>query len=130
VLWVCYEDLRSDLPKQLKRIADFMNVPITDDLLHTVEENSSFKFMSARQNQFDEHVVFGKVREQMGIPSDYVFGDVSVSKVRAGGGTSGEGKVIPDSVTKMLNDRWKLTMETKTGLASYDDLRAAVNKAK
>jgi hypothetical protein len=128
VLWVCYEDLRSDLPKQIKRIAKFMGITPTDDLLRTVEANSSFAFMEARQKQFDEHLVFEKVREQMGIPREYVFGDVSVSKVRTGGGTSGEGKAIPESVTKMLADRWIHSIETKTGLKSYEEMRAVVNR--
>ena len=45
-----------------------------------------------------------------GIPQDYVFGDISVSKVRTGGGTSGGGKAIPEAVLKMLQDRWKISV--------------------
>lgn len=128
VLWVCYEDLRTDLEGQIKRIAKFMDVPLTDALLATVMENSSFAYMESRQNKFDEHVVFEKIRDKMGVPQDYVFGEVSVSKVRTGGGTSGGGKVIPEAVRKMLQDRWEISVADKIGLSSYEEMRTAVNQ--
>lgn len=126
VLWVCYEDLISDLEAQIRRIARFMDVPLDDGRLAVVKEKSSFAFMQEHQRQFDEHFVFEKVREQMGIPADYVFGDVSVSKVRAGGGTVGEKKHLPDKVAEMMRKRWEESVCAKTGLRSYADLRAAV----
>lgn len=129
VLWVCYEDLRSDLPGQVRRIAKFMDVSLTEELLATVVEKSSFAYMEAHQQQFDEHLVFGKVRDQMGLPKDYIFGEVPVSKVRAGGGTVGEGKKgLPAKVKEMLHSRWKLSIHTKFGLESYEDLRKAVGE--
>lgn len=126
VLWVCFEDLKSDLPGEIARVAKFMGIKCDDALLATVTEKSSFKFMESRQSQFDEHIVFGKVRDQMGIPKDYVFGDVSVSKVRSGGGAVGEGKGIPPRVLEMLRQRWKTGIEDKIGFKSYDALRKAV----
>jgi aryl sulfotransferase len=127
VLWVCYEDLRSGLEEQVRRIAAFMEVPLDDALLQVTLEHSSFGFMQQRSTQFDEHVVFEKVRGNMGIPKDYIFGDVEVSKVRKEGGTTGEGKNLPDAVVEMLRKRWEITIEAKTGLKSYADLRSAVN---
>jgi len=126
VLWVCYEDLLSDLEGQIRRIAKFMGVPMTEELLSVVQEKSSFAYMQTHQRQFDEHFVFEKVRDQMGIPADYVFGDVSVSKVRTGGGTAGEKKHLPERVSEMLSRRWEESVFSKTGLRSYADLRTAV----
>lgn len=126
VLWVCYEDLITDLRQQIKRIAAFMGVPMDEKHLDIVEQKSAFAYMAARQNQFDEHVVFGKVRKQMGIPDDYVFGDVSVSKVRTGGGTTGEGKGLPEKVSQMLDKRWATSVEAKIGFKSYTDMRSAI----
>mmetsp|Transcript_113931 Transcript_113931/g.368128 ORF Transcript_113931/g.368128 Transcript_113931/m.368128 type:complete len:330 (+) Transcript_113931:157-1146(+) len=126
VLWVCYEDLKSDLRGQVRRIGNFMGVPLDDALLDIVVEHSSFAYMESRQRQFDEHLVFEKVRGQMGIPEDYVFGKVSVSKVRSGGGTTGEGKTLPPRVSEMLAHRWTLSVEPQTGLKSYDDMRKAL----
>eukprot|EP00928_Gymnodinium_smaydae_P009805 TRINITY_DN13677_c0_g1_i1.p1 TRINITY_DN13677_c0_g1~~TRINITY_DN13677_c0_g1_i1.p1 ORF type:complete len:325 (-),score=60.20 TRINITY_DN13677_c0_g1_i1:195-1169(-) len=129
VLWICYEDLRSDFRGQIRRIAKFMDVPLSDELLQSVEELSSFKYMESKSKQFDDHWLFGKVRDQMHIPSDYVFGDVAVSKVRAGGGTVGEGtKGLPPAVLKMLRDRWEISVKAKIGFASYADLRKAVSE--
>mmetsp|Transcript_50069 Transcript_50069/g.112754 ORF Transcript_50069/g.112754 Transcript_50069/m.112754 type:complete len:359 (-) Transcript_50069:123-1199(-) len=126
VLWVCFEDLKSDLRGQLRRIGAFMlDAEPSEELLDIVEAKSRFEYMEARTGQFDEHWVFDKVRDQMGIPKEYVFGEIDVSKVRAGGGKMGEGKALPESVTKMLEQRWQGTMAAKTGLKSYDELRKA-----
>lgn len=126
VLWVCYEDLKSNLRKQISRIAAFMEVPLDDALLSKVEEMSSFAYMQAHSVQFDEHFVFQKVRDQMGIPPDYVFGEVVVSKVRSGGGVTGEGQSLPKGVLDMLRHRWQISVETQTGFGSYNHLREAV----
>jgi aryl sulfotransferase len=123
VLWVCYEDLKDDLRGQIQRIAKFMGVECDDKLLSIVEEKSSFAYMEAHQRQFDEHVVFAKVRDQMGIPKDFVQG---ATKVRTGGGKTGEGKIIPHPVLEMLRQRWNGTVKAKIGLESYEDLRKAV----
>uniref|UniRef100_A0A7S4RHZ9 Sulfotransferase domain-containing protein n=1 Tax=Alexandrium monilatum TaxID=311494 RepID=A0A7S4RHZ9_9DINO len=128
VLWVCYEDMRSDIDKQIRRTAAFMGLPLSDELLAKVKELSSFDFMQAHSGQFDEHVAFKKVRDQMGIPKDYAFGDVSVSKVRAGGGTVGEKQQLPAEVLEMMSTRWEQSVYAKTGLRSYADLRAAVSQ--
>lgn len=127
VLWVCYEDLIADLPSQVRRIANFMGVDMDAKLLEKVVEHSSFAYMAERSKQFDEHVVFEKIRSKMGIPPDYVFGDVEVSKVRAGGGTPNAGKELPAEVVEMLRNRWELSVEAKSGLKTYADMRRAVN---
>merc|ERR1712192_179454 len=104
---------------QIRRIAKFMDVPLDESLLGIVESKSSFSFMEAHQNQFDEHIVFEKTREKMGIPNDYVFADLSITKVRKGGGTTGEGRALPPRVAKMLEVRWETSVRSKTGLESY-----------
>mmetsp|Transcript_48004 Transcript_48004/g.85166 ORF Transcript_48004/g.85166 Transcript_48004/m.85166 type:complete len:86 (-) Transcript_48004:3-260(-) len=82
--------------------------------------------MQAHTRQFDEHFVFEKVRDQMGIPRDYVFGDVEVSKVRAGGGSVGESKALPPKVLEMLRNRWEVSVKAKIGFESYKEMRSAV----
>jgi len=128
VLWVCYEDMRVDLRTQVLRVAKFMGISCDEAHLALVEELSSFKYMATYQRQFDEHMTFDKMRDRMGMPKDYVFGDVDCSKVRSGGGVSGEGKKIPAVVLEMLEDRWKAVMEQRYGFQSYDDLRKAISE--
>uniref|UniRef100_A0A7S4VRT1 Sulfotransferase domain-containing protein n=1 Tax=Alexandrium monilatum TaxID=311494 RepID=A0A7S4VRT1_9DINO len=128
VLWLCYEDLHSDIDKQIRRIAAFIGVPLNDELLAKVKEMSSFEFMQARSGQFDEHVIFEKVRDQMEIPKDYKFGDAPVSKVRAGGGTIGEKEKLSAKVREMMRNQWENVVYAKTGLRSYADMQAAVSQ--
>lgn len=125
VLWVCFEDLKSNLKAQIRRIAKFMEIPLTEDLLSTVEEKSSFAFMEAHSEKFNDNFVFSKTRDRMGFPKEYVFGEVPVSKVRAGGGSVGEGKVIPEAVLEKLKKRWEVSVQEKIGFKSYADMRAA-----
>jgi len=47
VLWVFFEDLKEDLDKQVKRIADFMGVPASR--VSGAVQQSTFKFMSSRR---------------------------------------------------------------------------------
>lgn len=129
VLWICFEDLKDDLAGQVKLIANFMGVELTNELLSIVVEKSTFKYMEARSHQFDEHFVFGKVRDQMGFPAEYKFGDVEVSKVRKGGGTTGEGKAhLPDEMVTLLSTRWDSCLNARQGLQTYQDLRDAVSE--
>lgn len=129
VLWVAFEDLKSDLEGQVRRIAKFMDIALTEEILQATLKNSSFAFMAENTKQFDEHFVFGKIRDSMMIPADYVFGDVTVSKVRAGGGSVGEGqKGLPPSVREMLASRWEKSVLPRTGFKSYAEMRAAIGK--
>jgi len=113
VLWVCFEDLKSDLAGQVKRIAKFMDIECDDAKLSKVLELSSFKYMADNQGKFDAHIEFERTRKGMGIPEDYVWGSIEVSKVRKGGGTTGEGKGIPPHILEMLRKRWKMIWKHK-----------------
>ena len=49
--------------------------------------------------------------------------------MRKGGGRVGGGRdELPPAVVQMLADRWRATVEAKTGLKSYAALRAAVRE--
>jgi aryl sulfotransferase len=128
VLWVCFEDLKADLKGEIARIASFLGFSEDKALFDMVLEKSSFKFMADNSKQFDGHFEFESTRDMMGIPKDYVFGELGGSKVRAGGGTTGEGKVLPENVLEMLRKRWENTVEAKTGLKSYADMRDALRQ--
>merc|ERR1712194_355951 len=131
VLWIAFEDLKGDLQGQIRRIAKFMEIDLTEEVLETVAKHSSFAYMNKCSKQFDEHWVFEKLRKSMLIPDDYVFGDVPVSKVRAGGGSVGEGaKALPPAVFEMLKKRWDMSVFPRTGCADYAAMREAIREAK
>jgi hypothetical protein len=54
ILFVNYADLKNDFDKSLRRVAHFLGVELTDEILHRVKERSSFKFMKAHETKFGE----------------------------------------------------------------------------
>ena len=75
VLWVFFEDLKEDLRGEVERIAKFMQIAYTEELIDLVTKQSSFDFMSAPENNhhFDDHFVFEKVKVRMGLSPDAEF---------------------------------------------------------
>ena len=106
-----------------------LGIACDDELVVIVLKHSSFRFMQERSSQFDEHVVFQKVRDNMSIPKDDKFGDVEVSQVRKSGGTTGEGNKLAPHIATTLEKRWENTVESKIGSKSYNELRQAANRS-
>ncbi len=57
VLWLFFEDLKEDLPACVRKIADFMHIPLTAELEGIVLEKASFRYMREHASQFDDHFV-------------------------------------------------------------------------
>ena len=123
VLFIHFETMLRDLRGSVETVAAFLGVEADAALLEKVTAQSSYAFMSRPENKrhFDDHFVFSKVRDAMGIPKDVTF---TMGKVRKGGGKSGGGrKAIPPYVQRRLNERWAEVVEAATGFATYDELR-------
>lgn len=56
VLWVHYEELQADLPKAIARIAAFLDIKASPELVQRVAKNSTFKAMKKRAGN-DKHFV-------------------------------------------------------------------------
>jgi len=128
VLWVCFEDMKSDLRGSIRRIAAFLKIKCSEELLDIVASRSSYKFMSlpAQKHHFDDHFVQRHVRPKMGL----ALTTSSVSKVRAGGGKVGGRSAIPRKVLKRLETKWTQILRKPTGCTSYAELRQKVNEQK
>ncbi len=82
---------------------------------------ASFAWMSAHPSKFDDHFLRNKVKSRMGLPND---SQVSIGKVRKGGGIVGSQKMIPNEVKALLEKRWDDSIQKKTGLKTYSEMRA------
>ena len=68
VLWLFFEDLKEDLAREVKKIAQFLDIGKDDAELQALAvEHSSFQFMSSHPSHFDEHVSKQKRNSVMGI---------------------------------------------------------------
>lgn len=120
VLVLFFEDLKTDLPKCIQKIADFMDIQCDDKLLSLITTQSSFKFMVKHKEQFDGHYLRKYVAPRMGIADI----EPTIGKVRVGGGRSGDGKKeLPATLIDAVNRRWKETItEKQPTLLSYANL--------
>ena len=53
ILVLRFEDLRQDLPSQVRRIAEFCQIPLSEALMERVVGQSSLAFMKAHEAQFE-----------------------------------------------------------------------------
>jgi len=123
VMWVFYEDLKEDLETEIKRIAEFMEIELDNDLLDTVKHHSSFEFMRDHANQFDDHFVFDAIKDRLGIPPLEIATQHRVGKVRSNGGKIGDRNVLPPLVRDLLEKKWNDVILAQTGCATYDEFK-------
>lgn len=125
VLFVFYEDLISNLEAVIEQIAGFMCIELDDELRAVTMEQASFSFMKARSSQFDEHLVFHKCKERMGLKAT---DESRAEKVNRGGGgssgrSSGEGsEELTAEHHALLEDQWTEVFGAATGVQSYEAL--------
>jgi hypothetical protein len=117
VLPLCYENMKAHFPQTVERVAEFIGVPLDDELREIVLKQSDIKFMQAHADQFEDHIIRKARGPAMNLPLDG-----KLNKVR--NGQVGEAKLkVPDEIKKELDEVWRVEITPKTGLNSYEDLR-------
>lgn len=130
VLWIFFEDLATDLRSEVARIAKFIGIDASPDLLDAVVRVSSFDAMAAPENShhYDDHFLRGFICPLMGMP---LKAEQEVIKVRAkGGGQVGSRRQMPDALRARLEGKWAQVLAGPTGCADYEALRENVRRAR
>jgi len=120
VLLLCYEEMRQDLPGTVQTIAHFLGMEIDEALLALVVKHASLDFMLAHKEQFDDRLM----REF----------NVKIGQLPPGGdairvrkGRVGDHRLeLPADISAEMDAIWQEEITAKWGLASYQDLRAAI----
>lgn len=120
VLMLCYEDMRQDLPGTVRRVAQFMGVPLDDALLDIVVRQSSFEFMRTHARQFDDHLLRQARDGACGIPPGGGAG-----KVRAGQ-VGDHRRELSAAICARLDAAWTAEVAPVLGLANYAALRESL----
>jgi len=119
VLFLFYEDLIHDLETMIRKISDFVEIPLTEVELRRVCYLSSFEYMAKHKEKFQGDSIISTVAQSMGIES----WTPTIGRVRTGGGEIGQGV---DNLTPMLkdiiDDLWQETVQEQHGLKSYQDM--------
>lgn len=120
VLFFCYELMQEDRAATIRRVADFIEVPLDDELLAITLEHSSLEFMKTHKDRFDDALMRARGENIAGLPPG---GDSS--KVRAG--RVGDHKQsLPQSIVAALDAVWLEKIEPETGFKNYEELLNAV----
>ncbi len=118
VLLLCFEQMRQDLPDTVRRIANFINCPLDDELHELAVRQSGIEFMKQHAHQFDDHLIRESRDEACGLPTGG-----NSSKVRQG--ISGEGNQLSSDTAGAMDRKWEDTMAREFGLDSYRQLLEA-----
>lgn len=122
VLFVFFEDLKEDLERETRRIARFLGYspeqPDWAERVAVAVEHSSYAFMAAHRQQFDEHLTRAARNGAMGLPAE---AGAATSKVRQG--QVGSSKHVVSAALRMkLARRWSEVVAPALGFENYQEL--------
>lgn len=125
VLIVFYEDLISDLDRQVRRIAKFLSNEHhnfeTEQVIQHAVRHSSFDFMKAHEfSHFDEKLSKLARNEACGLPGDAGMTQSKLKTGKTGLGTT----TLPEKLRSKIQRKWDEVVLPLTGCATYTDLRS------
>jgi hypothetical protein len=120
VLSLSYEGMKADLPATVETIAHFLGIALDPELLSLVLRQASLAFMLAHESKFSDPL-YQEVTAKQGYypPSDTL--------VKVKNGRVGDHRTeLPAEIGAEMDAIWQEAVEPKTGLSSYQALRAAL----
>lgn len=118
-LLATYEAVAKDRRAMIRRLAAFMGIEATDELVDIVDEYTTREFMHEHKDRFDDAMMVAAMQEGAGIDHE-----LESSKVQAVGS---DGKEVPASVVEELDAMWAERVEPVTGAKDYAALAAQVD---
>ena len=120
VLFLAYERMLKDAKVTITRIADFIGIPLDDELLDLTHRHSTIEFMLAHKNRFDDALMRKASEEHCGLAP----GSDS-AKVREG--KAGSGQSLSAATLAVIDECWQTQVTNTLGFANYDELLAALD---
>lgn len=121
VLILTFEDLKRNLTREIERISRFLEPDLPADkrtvLVETAYALSTYAYMSAHEQQFNDNFVFERLKAQIGLPADAAQRATKVHRGSVGSRTD-----LPRTVSDMLETRWRNTVLPRLGVGSYESL--------
>lgn len=115
VLLLAYEHMHEDLAGTITRIAAFIGIELTPELLATVLQESSLASMQAHKHKYDDKLMRERSEQVCGLPP----GSDS-AKVR--NGRIGQHQELSSAIVEELDAIWAATIHREFGLADYPAL--------
>lgn len=120
VLFLAYEKMLKDARGTIDRIAQFIGVPLDDELMDITLEHSSLPFMLEHKDRFDDAMMRKLSEDVAGLPAG---GDSS--KVREG--KAGSGEAFSSETQRQFAQKWQDEITSTLGFETYQDLIAALD---
>lgn len=117
-LLTTYRWAAKNRPAMIRRLADFLDIALTDDLASLVEERTRRDYMVAHEDKFDDRMFCEALNAKIGIPVDS-----DSAKVHA---VPSDGKTIPQSVADQIDAMWAERVAPATGHRDFASLAAEV----
>ena len=122
VLLLAYEQMLEQPEATIRRVAAFAGIALDDDLLALTLEHSSFGFMAAHKDRFDEAMTRAVSEARANLPPGS-----DASKVRKGG-SGGHKAELPPEIAQALDEMWREVVTPATGFSDYTALEAEVRR--
>ena len=116
LLLLCFEEMKANLPETIRRVANFANIDLDDELFEITLHQSSYKFMKEHETHFNESLSLAYMEKNCGLPPGG-----SSSKVRAGQ-TASHKQELPEDIATQMDTIWKKEITEPLGLKNYQNL--------
>ena len=124
VLFFFFDDLKEDHAGCVRRIAKFIGVECSDEVLARVIHTTGHAEMAKHSSRFDAHNIIGIIAKNIGEKPPEI-GDDYVGCVRKDGGISGEGRTLPANVHEHIEQKWQEIITAKLGFKNLKEMRDA-----
>lgn len=121
VLFLCYEDMHSDLAGSVGRVAEFTGVSKPETIALATQQ-ASFDFMKKHNRQFDDHLISDRRNAACGLPAESV-----TSKIKSGKSGGAQALLSAQTITA-LQRAWQDTVGQSIGIPDYRSLRLALHE--
>ncbi|XP_028405530.1 amine sulfotransferase-like [Dendronephthya gigantea] len=123
VLFLFYEEMKEDLETAVMAIALFMGIHDEERIRNAIRM-STFEFMKANENKFDDNLLAFYRNKEIGIPEG-----VTSTKV-ATGSVDKALKFLSEDIQEAIQKQFQEIVTKETGYETYNDLRIAFRKEK
>lgn len=113
VLLLSYEKMKQDLPGTVSRVAEFLEIPLDDELCDLVTRQASLDFMLAHKHRFDDKLMREHSERVANLPSGSDSAKVRLGKVGS------HATELSAEIVAELDQIWQETVAQTHGLSSY-----------
>ena len=124
ILLIFYEDLKQDHAQYVARIAKFIRVDCSDEVIARVIHTTTHAEMSKQSLRFATRNGILNLAQLIGEEADLDAKEY-VARVRRDGGRSGDGKLLSQHVRDSYYQMWKEIITSELGFHSLEEMREA-----